>query len=779
MKFGIGQPAPRREDRRFLTGTGRYVDDLTIAGALHGVIVRSPHAKARIVSIDLDDARAAPGVRAVWIIDDLDAAGVGDVPCHTNPVAMGAPPPIFWPKRPALARGEVRYVGEPVAFVIADSRGEAEDAADLVHVEYEDETAVASIAQAEADGAPRVWSDAEDNVCFAFERGDAAAAGAAFDAAATTVALEVYNNRVSANSMEPRSTAAMIDPADGRLTVYTGSQNPHGLRPVLAADVFGIPETEIRIVSPDVGGGFGMKNNAFQEDVLVAHAARVLKRPVRWTASRSEGLLNDTHGRDVLADAELALDGEGKFTGIRIRARYGLGAYLSSAAPAAALLGSLLYTGVYHIPAAHLAITAYFTNTVMIGPYRGAGRPEAIHVIERLVDLAARETGIDPVELRRRNMLTPDQLPYSAPFGPTYDTGDFESLMDKALIAADWDGYDQRAAASAANGKRRGRGIAYFIETCGVFNDRMELRFDEGAGVTVLAGTHNHGQGHETVFAQMVSDWLGVDPATVRFVQGDTDKVGFGRGTYAARSMTVGGNALRDASDKVIERGKQLSAVLFEAAPDDIVFDAGAFSVAGTDKKVGWKEVCGAAFMRGGPTAAFGPGIEATGSFTPTTPNFPNGCHIVEVEIDPETGHVVVDRYTSVDDSGVILNPLLYAGQIHGGIAMGWGQALLEQALYDEESGQFLTGSFMDYGMPRADDLPDFNLDHQHIPCATNPLGIKGAGESGTVGALPALVNAVVDVLAAEGVTDISMPMTPDKVWQALNHQACSAGWAA
>jgi len=768
MKFGLGQPAPRREDRRFLTGRGQYVDDTVLPGALHGFVVRSPHAKARILSIDVDEARGAEGVEAVWTIDDLDAAGVGDVPCHSNPAAMGAPPPNYWPARPALARGEVRYVGEPVAFIVAESRALAEDAADLVFVDYEDDEPAATIAQAEAPDAPKVWADAADNVCFAFQRGDAAAADAAFAAAETTVTLEIYNNRVSANPMEPRATAAWVDPADGRLIIRTGSQNPHGLRPVLATDVFGIPETDMRVISPDVGGGFGMKNSAFQEDVLVCHAARVLKRPVRWSSSRSEGLQNDTHGRDVLADASLALDAEGRFIGIKVRARYGLGAYLSSAAPAAALLGCMLYTGVYHIPAAHLDVVGLFTNTAMIGPYRGAGRPEAIHVIERLVDLAARETGIDPVELRRRNMLQPDQLPYTAPFGPTYDTGNFESLMDKALVAADWDGYPARAAASEAAGKRRGRGLAYFIETCGVFNDRMEIRFDEGAGITILAGTHNHGQGHETVFAQMAADWLGVEPEKIRFRQGDTDVVGFGRGTYAARSMTVGGNALRDASDKVIERGKLLASVLFEAAQDDIDFADGEFSVAGTDKKAGWPQICQAAFMRGGPTAAYGPGIEATGSFSPTTPNFPNGCHIVEVEVDPDTGHVTVDRYLSVDDSGVILNPLLYAGQIHGGIAMGWGQAMLEQALYDD-GGQLLTGSFMDYGMPRADDLPTFELDHQNVPCATNPLGIKGAGESGTVGALPAIVNAVVDACANAGVTDLSMPMTPNKIWAALN----------
>ncbi len=769
MKFGLGQPALRREDRRFLTGRGQYVDDTMLPAALHGFVVRSPHAKARILGIDREKALDAKGVRAVWTIADLDAADVGDVPCHSSPVAMGAPPPDYWPARPALARGEVRYVGEPVAFIVADSRALAEDAADLVWIEYADSESATTIKQAEAPGAPRVWADAADNRCFSFQRGDAAATDAAFAAAASVVSLNIHNNRVSANPMEPRASAAWIDSSDGRLILCTGSQNPHGLRPVLAANVFSIPETDIRVISPDVGGGFGMKNNAFQEDVLVCHAARVFQKPVRWCSCRTEGLQNDTHGRDVLTDASLALDSDGHFTGLKVRARYGLGAYLSSAAPAAAQLGCMLYTGVYRIPAAHLDVTGLFMNTAMIGPYRGAGRPEAIHVIERLVDLAARETGINPVELRRRNMLRPNQLPHTAPFGPTYDTGDFESLMDKALAAADWKGYPARAAGTAASGRRRGRGLAYFIETCGVFNDRMEIRFDEGGGITILAGTHNHGQGHETVYAQMAADWLGVESEKIRFRQGDTDIVSFGRGTYAARSMTVGGAALRDAADKVIDRGRFLASALFEAAQDDIDFADGEFSVAGTDKKAGWPQICKAAFMRSGPFAAYGPGIEATGSFAPTTPNFPNGCHIVEVEVDPDTGVVIVDRYTSVDDSGVILNPLLYAGQIHGGIAMGWGQAVLEQILYDEDSGQLLTGSFMDYGMPRADDLPYFDLDHKHVPCATNPLGIKGAGESGTVGALPAIVNAVVDACSDAGVADLSMPMTPNKIWAALN----------
>jgi carbon-monoxide dehydrogenase large subunit len=768
MKFGIGQPVTRMEDRRFLTGRGRYVDDIALPGQAWGFVLRSPHAAARILKIDTSAAKASPGVLLVLTSEDLDAAGIGPMTCGVVPMAFGGRPASHWPAQPALAAGHVRHVGEPVAFVVAETRAQAEDAAETIEVEYQEDEPIIATGAALAPGAAKVWENAKDNLCFVIERGDADLVGRAFEHAAHKVALDLTVNRVSPNAMEPRASAAAVDPGSGRLVLYTSSQNPHGLRSSLARDVLRVPETEIRVVSPDVGGGFGMKNNVFPEDALVSHAARVLRRPVRWTSTRAEGMLSDHHGRDMVCHAELALDAEGTFLALRADSTYALGAYLSSSGPVPPAIGTMMYAGSYAIPAVHVMARAVFTNTGYVGPYRGAGRPEAIHIIERLVDTAARECGFDPVELRRRNFVPPESMPFQTALGPVYDSGEFAAVLDKCAALADWDGYAGRRAASAARGMRRGRGLAYFIEVSAVFNDRMELRFDPGGTLTVVAGTHSHGQGHETTYRQMLSDWLGVDPERILMIQGDTDAVSFGRGTYASRSMSIGGSALLDAANRIIAQGKDIAAILFEAAAEDIEFADGRFSVAGTDKRLGWGEVVQAAYMPMGPTAANGPGLIAAGTFTPQSFNFPNGCHVVEVEIDPATGRVVVDRYCAVDDSGRVINPLLYAGQIHGGIAQGLGQAMLEDHVYDRESGQLLTGSFMDYAMPRADDMPFFTLDHHEVPCKTNPLGTKGGGESGTVGALPALVNAVVDALSGAGPRDIAMPMTPQRIWQAM-----------
>ncbi len=768
MKFGIGQPVARVEDRRFLTGRGRYVDDIRLPGEAWGFVLRSPHAAARIRAIDTAAARRAAGVLLVLTGADLKAAKLGAMACGVHPAAFGAQPPRHWPQQPALAQDRVRHVGEPVAFVVAETRAEAEDAAEFVAVEYEELKPVVLTAEACADGAPRVWPEARDNVCFAIERGDRAATDAAFAAAAHVVTLDLANNRVAPNTIEPRASSAIVDPADGRVTLYTSSQNPHGLRTGLAHDVFGLPETQFRIVSPDVGGGFGMKNNVFPEDVLVVHAARVLGRPVRWTATRSEAMLSDHHGRDMVCRAELALDAGGRFLALRADAVYALGAYISSAGPVPSLIGTMMYVGAYHIPAVHVAARVVFTNTAYTGPYRGAGRPEAIHIIERLIDTAARQCGFDALDLRRRNFVPPGRMPYQSPLGPGYDSGEFAAVMDKCVELADWRGFAARRLQSAARGRRRGRGLAYFIETSAVFNDRMELRFDPSGTLTAVCGTHSHGQGHETVYRQMISTWLGVDSDRILLVQGDTDKVAFGRGTYASRSVTIGGSALLDASNKLIAQGKSIAGLLFEAAGEDIAFGDGRFTIAGTDKSAGWNEIVQAAYIPMGPMAAFGPGLMAAGVFAPKSFNFPNGCHAVEVEIDADTGEVTIDRYCAVDDSGTIINPLLYAGQIHGGIAQGVGQALLEDVVYDRDSGQLLTGSLMDYGMPRADHLPSFALGHHDVPCRTNPLGTKGGGESGTVGALPAVVNAVVDALAELGVRDLAMPLTPQRVWNAI-----------
>ena len=770
MKFGIGQSVPRTEDPRFLTGRGRYVDDLKLPGAVHGHVLLSPHAHARVAGIDTSAAEAAEGVLLVLTGADLEAAGVQRVGSSTMPMAFGGPPPAHWPARSALATDYVRHVGDPVAFVVAESRAQAEVASDLIEIDYEPLDAAPHVAEARRPDAPKVWQEADSNLCFGIERGDKAAAEAAFADAAHTVKMELVNNRVSANSMEVRATAAAVDPADGRITVWTSTQNPHGQRAPYAM-IFGIPEPRWRVISPDVGGGFGMKNNVFPEDVAVIEAARRLGRPVKWAGSRIDGMMNDTHGRDMIADAELALDADGKILGLRVKADHAMGAYIGGSAIVPLAIGSMMYVGTYNVPAVHIDARAWFTHATFTGPYRGAGRPEAIYVIERLLDVAAREMGIDPAELRRRNFIGADQMPYQSPLGPVYDTGEFETVLDQALDISDWAGFDARRAASEADGKLRGRGLAFFIETSAVFNDRMELRFDATGNVTILAGTHNHGQGHETAYRQMVSQWLGIDAEKIAFAQGDTDQVGYGRGTYASRSMSIGGSALLDASNKIVERARQVAGAMFEAASEDIEFDDGVFTVAGTDKSAGWTEILQAAFMPMGPTAMMGPGLEAVGSFTPPGFNFPNGCHVVEVEVDKDTGDVRLDRYTAVDDSGVIINPLLYAGQIHGGLAMGIGQALMEDMTYDRETGQLIAGSFMDYAMPRADDMPPVDgmiLGHHDVACATNPLGAKGGGESGTVGALPAVINAIVDALSDHGVRDIPMPATAARIWAAM-----------
>ncbi|MFO0997002.1 MAG: xanthine dehydrogenase family protein molybdopterin-binding subunit [Alphaproteobacteria bacterium] len=769
MKFGIGQAIPRLEDERFLTGRSRYVDDIAFPNQAWGFVLRSPHASARIRRIDVTAAREAPGVLLVLTAVELAAAGIGSIKCGLMPMAFGGKPPRHWPAQPVLASERVRHVGEPVAFVVAETRAEAEEAAELIAIDFDIGRPVVATGEARATGAATVWDEIPDNVGFVVERGDQAAVARAFESAAHKISLDLAINRVSPNTMEPRASTAMLDPASGRITLYTSSQNPHGLRTALARDVLRVPETAIRVVSPDVGGGFGMKSNLFPEDVLVAHAARVLGRPVRWTSTRGEGLLSDHHGRDMVCHAELALDRDGKFLGLRAEATYALGAYLSSSGPVPLAIGTVMYVGAYAIPAVHVVARAVYTNTAFTGPYRGAGRPEAIHIIERLIDTAARECGFDAVELRRKNFVRPSAMPYQSPLGPVYDTGDFEAVMDKCQALSDWSGYEARKSATAARGLLRGRGLVYFIETSSVFNERMELRFDPTGTLTLVAGTHNHGQGHETVYRQMLNEWLGIESERILMIQGDTDSVAFGRGTYASRSISIGGSALLDASNKMIAQGKKIAGLMFEAAAEDIEFADGRFSIVGTDKRLGWTEVVQASYAPVGPTAADGPGIMAAGTFAPKTANFPNGCHIVEVEVDPATGRVTIERYSSVDDSGKVMNPLLYAGQIHGGIAQGLGQALMEDHVYDPTSGQLLTGSFMDYTMPRADNMPFFTLDHHEVPCATNPIGTKGGGESGTVGSLPALVNAVVDALSPFGVRDLAMPMTAERIWKALS----------
>ena len=766
-KFGVGQPVPRTEDPRFLRGQGQYIDDMNLPGQVYGYVLRSPHAHARVTSIGTDAALASPGALLILTGADVEAEGIAGIPSFIPPMAFGAPPPKHSPLHPILARDRVRHVGDPVAFVAAGTLDQAKDAAELIEIDYEVLPAIASTAGATAPDAPQVWDEVPANTWFTVERGDKAATAAVFEGAAHVIRRTLVNNRVSANAMEPRATIVDYAPATDHATIYTENQAPHSQRTHFSK-VFGKPESHFRVISPDVGGGFGMKNNLFPEDAMCFLAARRLGQPVKWVADRTESLMSDSHGRDATTEAELALDAHGKFLGLRIATNHAVGAYLGEAAPVPAGLGSTLYVGVYEFAAVHIAVNTVFTNTTFVGPYRGAGRPEAVYVIERMVDAAARELAIDPMEIRRRNYIPVSAMPYETKVMSVYDSGEFDLITDKALALADIAGFAARQKETEGHGKLRGIGHTYFIEVGAPFNDRMSLHFDESGGVTIVAGTHNHGQGHETVYAQMVTEWLGVEFESVRLVQGDTNHVPYGRGTYGSRSMTIGGSALKDAADKVIEIAKRMAAHVLEAAEADIEFADGTLTVAGTDKSIDLIGLVKMSFMPMGWPADFGVGLEATGTFTPTVGNFPNGCHVCEVEVDPDTGAVEIVRYTGIDDSGVIMNPLLLAGQIHGGIAQGIGQALFEDVVYEPGTGQLQSGSFMDYCMPRADDMPSFTLDDHAVPCTSNPLGVKGGGESGTVPAMPAIIHAILDALGPHAVTHIDMPATPHTVWRAM-----------
>jgi len=600
--------------------------------------------------------------------------------------------------------------------------------------------------------------------------GNKDATDAAFASAAHVVKLRLDNNRLSANSIEPRGCIGDYSAAEDAYTLYTSTQNPHGARQVMAQAVFKQPETRFRVVAQDVGGGFGMKGGPYPEDGLVLWASRRVGRPVKWVATRSESLLTDNHGRDQVVEGEMALDAGGKILAIRARSLHGLGAYVAGAAAVPVIFSLKLIPSVYAVPNVHVAARAVFTNTVPTTPYRGAGRPEAVYLTERLLDLAARTLGMDPVDLRRRNFISAQAIPYSTPTGFTYDSGDFEQLTRRCLELADWQGFAARQKASAAKGLLRGRAFTYYIEDCGVFNERMELRFDPGGTLTIVAGTFSHGQGHATTFAQMVSDFLGVPFETIRYVQGDTDQVPFGRGTYASRSVMVGSGALRAAADAVIAKARPLAAHLMEAAAADVKFEAGQFRIAGTDRTIPLVEVAKAFYRPAGLPKEFGLGLDGAGSFGSDPPNFPNGAHICEVEVDPETGAVSIDRYIVVDDVGIVINPLICEGQIDGGLAQGIGQALLESVVYDRQTGQLLSGSFSDYAMPRSDDMPHtMAAEFIEIPCKTNPLGVKGVGEAGCVAAPPTVINALLDALHARGVSHIDMPATPQRVWRTLH----------
>jgi carbon-monoxide dehydrogenase large subunit len=768
-RFGIGQPVRRVEDARFLTGSGRYVEDLNQPRQLYGHLLFSPYAHAKIKSVNTSAAETAPGVACVLTGKDLAAANIGALPPNFMPEDMGGPKG-HRAVRPILCQDRVRHVGDRVAFVVAETLAQARDAAELIELDVEELPAVTTVEDAIKPGAPQLYEQAPGNLCVPLMFGNKQAADEAFAKAKHTVKLKLENNRLVANSMEPRGAIGVYNSFDESYTLYTSTQNPHGVRSMLCGPVLKIPETKLRVVANDVGGGFGMKGDTYPEEALVLLASkRCGGRPVKWINGRSDGFVTDDCGRDSIIDAELAFDDTGRVQAVRATALQNFGAYAVGAAVVTLVYSVKLMTGVYDVPAVHVATKAIFTNTTPMGPYRGAGRPEANYIIERLMDEAAIKLKMDPAEIRRRNYIKNEAFPYKTGTGFVYDSGDFAHTADEGLKLMDWPGYAKRVEASKKAGKLRGRAVIYYIEDAGIFNERMELRFDPSGMVTIVAGTFSHGQSHHTTFAQCVSDWLGVAFENIRFVQGDTDQVSFGRGTYASRSGVVGSGALRAAADAIIEKGKKFAGFMMEASANDIVFEAGKFKVTGTDKAVTITDVARTAYRPAGLPKELGVGLEAQGAFAPEPPSYPNGCHLCEVEVDPETGVVTVERYGAVDDVGKVINPLIVDGQIHGGVAQGLGQALLEKAIFDPAGGQLLSGSFTDYGMPRADDMPpSFAVEYNEVPCKTNPLGVKGAGEAGTCGAPPAIMNAILDALRPLGVAHIDMPATPLRVWEAI-----------
>ena len=787
---GIGARAARKEDRRFLTGNGRYVDDIDRPGQLHAVLARSPHAHARLGAIDAGTARAAPGVAAVFTAEDLAADNVGGLPCgwlikNKDGSDMVEPP------HPVLATGKVRHVGDPVAMVLAETRAQARDAAEKLEIEYEELDAVTDTAGAFETGRPAVHDAAANNTCYDWEFGDKAAVERAFDGAAKIVPLEFVNQRLVANAIEPRAAIGEYDAHDDRYTLYTTSQNPHVIRLLMCTAVLGLPETKVRVVSPDVGGGFGSKIYHYAEEALVTWAARKAGRPVKWTSDRAEAFLSDAQGRDHVTRAELALGAGAEFLGLKISTVANLGAYLSTFSTAIpTYFYAPLLAGVYKTPAIYCEVRGVFTNTVPVDAYRGAGRPEACYLIERIVDVAARATGLDPAEIRRRNFIPRSAQPYQTPVAMVYDDGDYAKNMEDCLVEADAAGFAERRREAKARGKLRGLGVSSYIEACGAapsavagalgaragLYEMATLRVNPSGSVSIITGTHAHGQGHETTFAQLASERLGIDFDAIEVVHGDTDKIPFGMGTYGSRSLPVGGTALARAMDKVVEKGRKIAAHILEASAEDIEFADGAFSVAGTDRKLAFAEVAGAAYVpHNYPLEELEPGLEETAYFDPPNFTFPSGCYACEVEIDPETGAVSVERFTAVDDFGVLINPNIVEGQVHGGLVQGIGQALYEGARYDPESGQPITGSYMDYCMPKADCAPSFAVHTNETRSPTNPLGVRGCGEAGAIGAPPAVVNAICDALNELGVRHIDMPATPEKVWRAIRDARAAA----
>jgi carbon-monoxide dehydrogenase large subunit len=784
---GIGASTRRREDVRFLTGSGRYTDDINLRGQAHAHFLRSQVAHGRIRRIDSAAAAAMPGV--VRIFTAADFASAGSIPCGWQ-VTDRHGKPMQEPKHPVLAEGKVRHVGDPIAMVVAETAEQARDAAEAIVLDIEDLPAVVDLKAALAPDAVKVHDDLASNLCFewGFVEENRAAVDAAIAAAHHVTTLELVNNRLVPNPMETRVAIGDYDFASDISTLYSTTQNPHVIRLLMGAFVLGIPEHKLRVVAPDVGGGFGSKIYHYAEEAACTYAARQLRRPVKWAATRSEAFISDAQARDHVTKVELALDADLNFTALRCETHANMGAYLSTFAPSIPtwLHGTLL-AGNYRTPLVYTNVKAVFTTTVPVDAYRGAGRPEATFQLERVIDKAARELGVDPVELRRRNFITPDQFPYQTPVALTYDTGNYQATLDRLLEITDAAGFEARRATSAAKGKLRGFGIAHYIEACGIAPSRLvgqlgaraglyesaTVRVNATGSITVLTGCHSHGQGHETTFPQVVAEMIGIDASQVEIVHGDTANTPMGMGTYGSRSIAVGGSALAKATGKIISKAKKIAAHLLEAAEADIELKDGKFTVAGTDRSVDWSGVTLAAYVpHNYPLENLEPGLEETAFYDPADFTYPAGAYGCEVEVDPETGRVEIVAFAAADDFGTIINPMIVAGQVHGGITQGIGQAMLENCVYDA-NGQLLSGSFMDYAMPRADDVPFFRVDHSCVtPCTHNPLGVKGCGEAGAIGSPPAVVNAVIDALHRAGhshVTHIDMPLTPARVWAAIH----------
>ncbi len=756
--FGVGQAVARKEDRRLITGAGRFTDDLAPPDALVLHVLRSPHAHAEIRALDVEQAKRVPGVHAVLTIADLDAAGIGPLPCrHTPPNRDGSP--MVVPERPVLARERVRFVGDPVVAIFAETVHAARDAAELVDIDYAPLPAVVETARALDPDAPRIWPQAPGNLALDWEVGDGAAVDAALSRAERVFSLTLVNNRLVVNPMETRACLAEYDPATDRFTFTVGSQGVHGLRDVLAEQVMRMPREKLHVITRDVGGAFGLKIFVYPEYPLCLHGARLLGRPVRWMAERSEAFLADSHGRDHVTTVTIGVDADGRMTAIRAEAIANLGAYLAQFGPFIPTeAGGKMYCGVYRFEAAHYRVRCVFTNTQPTDAYRGAGRPEAAYAVERAVDYVARKLGSDPVDFRRRNFVRAEEMPWHTPLGFVYDSGDFGRILDAALERADVAGFPQRREQARRAGRLLGLGVSYYIERCaGGPDEEARVEIDASGRVRLLIGTMNNGQGHETAYSQLVADALGVPFDAVEVVQGDSDLVASGHGTGGSRSLPVGGAAVAEANARLLREARMRAGNLLEAADADLVFEEGAFRVVGTDRVVTLLEI-----------AARTGGLAAEGRFRPPAPTFPNGCHICELAIDLATAEPRILRYTVVDDFGRVVNPALVAGQVHGGVVQGIGQALFEHTVHDPESGQLLTASFVDYRIARADDVPWIDFSWVEIPCTTNPLGAKGAGEAGAIGAPPAVINALVDALYPYGIEHVDMPATPLRLFEIL-----------